>query len=390
MKYSTTDFLKAAAHTAEHFGFRTVDTLKKDPACRGCENQLDHSIAETDHSLDDHGALPIADTVAFCQEKLHALASPVLLYALRTQPEKNEATLTLNIFNVQKSIAEAILIQAGRSLLNELGTSDHLVRINSLGDTESSTRYTKELTTFLRKRIDHMSDEARELMKTHPYLALRQLLTEGHELAYKSPSPLEFLSDPSRKHFREIIEYLDISEAPYEIDPKMLAHHEFYSDALFSIEPQTNTTDTDSVSMRGGRFGEYLYRRTKKRIPAVSTVITLKHSKPVLRVPRFKAPLSSVYVVQLGVGPKMRSLMVIEELKRAGIPVEHDLASDSLSAQLREAERKGVRYTVIIGQKEYVEQTVILRDLQERSQEQVPVEQMIRKLKRQNAPLRTP
>ncbi len=77
--------------------------------------------------------------------------------------------------------------------------------------------------------------------------------------------------------------------------------------------------------------------------------------------------------------------MIIEQLKNAGIAVRHDLASDSLSTQLRDAEARGVRYTVIIGQKEFVDQTVILRDMKERNQENVPVDAMIKKLKKQLA-----
>ncbi len=385
MKHSTTDFLKAAAHTAEHFGFRTIESIKKSPGCPECTTSLPHSINTSDRALDDHGALSIPDAIDFCEKNLHAIKTPTLWYSLRTNTTTNEAELTLNIFNVPKSIAEVILIQASRSLLSELGKSDHLVKINSLGDAESSSRYTKELVTFLRKRLDSMSVTAREAMKTHPYLSLRQLLNENNELAYKCPSPLEYLSDPSRKHFREIVEYLDMSEAPYEIDSRMIGHFELYSDALFSIE--TSDNDSESIiSIRGGRIDEYIHRRTKQRIPAVGTVITLKNTKPVSRLPRFKTPNSSIYVVQLGMGPKMRSLMIIDELRRAGIKVEHDLASDSLSAQLQDAERRGARYTVIIGQKEYVDQTVILRDLIERSQEQVPINQMVKKLKR-HAPL---
>jgi histidyl-tRNA synthetase len=385
MKYSTIDFLKAASHTAEHFGFRTVDKLKKNPACRECAAPLSHSITPTPEHTDTHGGIRPSGVVSFCDEKLHAIKTPVLLYSIDTEPGSPETSLTLNVFNVQKSIAEALLIQASRSLLSELGHTDHLVRINSLGDTESSTRYARELTTFLRKRLDAMPEEARELMKEHPYLALMNLVESGHELAYKSPNPLEYLSDQSRKHFREIVEYLDMSEASYEIDPKMIGHHELYSDALFSIDPLESLEEVNTITTRGGRFDEYVYRKTKQRIPAAGATITLKNQKPAGRIPKPKTTIPSVYVVQLGFGPKMRSLMIIDELRRAGIPVEHDLASDSLSAQLRTAEAKGMRYTIIIGQKEYVEQCVILRNLQERSQEQIPVDLMIKKLKRQAA-----
>jgi histidyl-tRNA synthetase len=384
MKYSPTEFLKIATGTAEHFGFRTADIIKKDPLCKNCEVSLPYSHVATDKRLDYHDGLLTNCVTTFCQENLQALEAPVLMYSLEQIPDSDTTAVTFNIFNVQKSIAEAILIQAGRSLLQELGQEDSVVRINSLGDTESTTRYTRELTNFLKKRLDVMPPSSRELMKEHPFLALMDLLEHKDDLAYRSPNPLEFLSDQSRKHFREIVEYLDMTETPYEIDPKMIGHHEYYSDALFSIETLgdvANSTDP-VISVKGGRYDEFMYRKTRSRIPAAGAVVTYTNSKQPARMPKGKPANPEVYVIQLGFGPKVRSLMIIDELKRAGIPVRHNLASDSLSTQLRDAEARGVRYTVIIGQKEFVDQTVILRDMKERNQENVPLDSMVKKLKK--------
>ena len=386
MKYSPTDFLKMATNTAEHFGFRTADSFRKDPLCKNCEVPLSYTPNEEDNKNDSHNGLLTNSVSAFCQENLYALKAPVLLYSLDQGANADTTAVTFSIFNVQKSIAEAILIQAGRSLMQELGQEDHVVRINSLGDTESSTRYSRELTNFLRKRLDTMPPEARELMKEHPFFALKHLIDAEHELAFRSPNPLEYLSDQSRKHFREIVEYLDMTETPYEIDPKMIEHHEYYSDALFSIEPITKTDAlVPTISVRGGRYDEFVYRKTRNRIPAAGAVVTFSNSKQPGRMPKAKSVEPVVYVVQLGFGPKVRSLMIINQLKHAGIAVRHDLASDSLSAQLRDAEARGVRYTVIIGQKEFVDQTVILRDMKERNQENVSLDTMIKKLKKQLA-----
>jgi hypothetical protein len=129
MKYSTNDFLKAATHTAEHFGFRTVEKLRKDPVCKNCTVTLPHQITTVNRTLDMHGGISTASIAAFCEANLHALKAPVLLYSLESIPDTSDTALTLNIFNVQKSIAEAILIQACRSLLLELGHTDHIVRI---------------------------------------------------------------------------------------------------------------------------------------------------------------------------------------------------------------------------------------------------------------------
>lgn len=383
MSHSPTEFLRIANLTAEHFGFQTVDALRKTPECRNCEKPMPHTVTGTNKRLDAHGGLLSTGVATFCEANLHALEKPVLLYSIEQVPRTGESAIAFHIFNVNRSIAEAILIQATRALANELGYTDHTVRINSLGDNDSLTRYTRELSNYLKKRMETMPTQARELMKEHPLTALSYLIEQEHELSHRSPNPLEYLSDQSRKHFREIVEYLDMSGTPYEIDPKMLGHHECYSDALFSIEfANEDGTPEVPLSIKGGRYDEFVYRTTRTRTPAVGAIVTLKNSKAPARSPRVKVATPSVYVIHLGFGPKIKSLMLIDSLRQAGIPVMHDLANDSLSAQLRDAERRGVEYTIIIGQKEYVEGTYIFRDMHARNQEYVDQDTLVRRLKR--------
>jgi histidyl-tRNA synthetase len=299
-------------------------------------------------------------------------------------PRTGEPAVTFHIFNVERSIAEAILIQVSRALASDLGHTEHTVRINSLGDRDSVTRYTREITNYLKKRMDHMPPAARELMKEHPLSALAHLIEQEHDLGFRSPNSLEFLSDGSRKHFREIIEYLDMSETPYEIDSKMTGHHEYYSDAIFSIDIKEEDGTPSPLSIRGGRFNEFIQRNTRSKASAVGVVAVLKNTKSPARIPRHKSSTPSVYVIQLGFGAKIRTLMLIEELRQAGISVIHNLASDSLSTQLRDAENRGIRYALIMGQKEFVENTVILRDLKQSNQEFVDQGALVKKLKKQS------
>ena len=383
MSLTPTEFLRIANHTAEHFGFQTVDSLKKAPECKKCETPMPHTVNGTNKRTDAQNGLLSSGIATYCEANLHALDRPVLLYSIEQVPRTGEPAVTFHIFNVERSIAEAILIQATRALANELGHSNHTVRINSLGDTDSLTRYTRELTNYLKKRIETMPPQARELMKDHPLHALGNLIEQEHEISFRSPNPLEHLSDQSRKHFREIIEFLDMSETPYEIDPKMIAHHECYSDALFSIDFATSDDEEEvPITVDGGRFDEFVYRTTRTRTPAVGAVVTLKNTKAPARSPRVKMASPSVYVVHLGFGPKIKSLLLIDSLRQAGIRVMHDLANDSLSAQLRDAEKKKIDYAVIIGQKEYVEDTYIFRDLNARNQEFIDQTTLLKKLKR--------
>lgn len=382
MDLSPTSFLKQAITTAEHFGFRSVDELRKDPACQSCGRLAPQVSAQLRRTDDLHGLLT-SGLNTFCASRFNGFEKPVLFYTIEQVPRSGETAIAFHIYNVPESIAEAILIHVSRALSLDLGFSDSTVRLNSLGDKESSNRYVRELTNFMRKRIDDMPDSARELMKDHALTALAHLIDKGHDLSYRAPSPLEYLSDHSRRHFREIIEYLDMAELAYEIDPKLIGHHECYSDALFSIElPVAEDTSHSPLTIRGGRYSEFVQRTTKKSINAAGAVAVLRDRKAPSRVPRVKLYTPTVAVVQLGFGPKIKSLILVDQLRSIGVPVYQDLPNNSLSAQLRAAESAEVPYVILIGQKEFVEGTVILRDMEARSQEIVDIPTLLTKFRR--------
>ncbi len=389
MDISATEFLKHASNIAEYFGFTHVDNFKKHPACKGCKQRLRHTSSANDRKNDSIYGLLTSGILNFVDNKMHAIEAPTLFYSIEQVPRTGEVALSLQIFGVQKSIAEAVLIQTARALMEELNLKNNTVRINSLGDKDSSIRYARELTNFLKKRLDDMPPTARELMKEHVFLSLMHLIEKEHELAYKSPNPMEYLSDPSRKHFREIVEFLEMSNTPYEIDPKLIGHHQCYSDSIFVIDildEDDKLMQNAPLIIRGGRYSNFMQQHTRTETPATGTVIILKDKKTPQRLPKANIPdNTSVYVVQLGFGPKVKSLMLINELRKAGIAVQQNLASDSLGTQLRDAEDKGVRFAVIMGQKEYVDGTVILRDMIARNQEYISIDQLVAKLRRSSA-----
>lgn len=382
---SASNFMKAATGAAHYFGFSPLEKIKRTPACRNCAEKIEYGTSAADRKTDALHGMLTSGMCSYFDNKLNGIEGPVLFYSTEQVPRSGEAAITLQIFNVKKSIAEAILIQTIRSFLMDIGYTNHSVRVNSLGDTDSVTRYIRELTNYLKKRLNDMPASARELMKEHALVALMHLIEKEHEFGTKSPSPLEYLTDTSRKHFREIVEYLDMSDIPYEIDSKLLGHHECYSDTLFAFDIYDNEGDKrdNQLYIRGGRYDTFVSHMSKAETPAAGAVIVLRDKQSPSRIsyPRTKK-IPSVYVVQLGFGPKIRSLLLIDELRQAGIPVYQNIVSNSLSEQLRQAEAYDIRYAVILGQKEYIEGNVILRDLRIQNQENIPVASLTSHLKR--------
>ncbi len=380
---SPIDFLKLAHQTAYHFGFTHIQSLKSPE--RAKKMARIPKVGMQERRIDAFGGALVCGVTNYLEKALHA-SEPAFFFSTQEMPRTKEIALNLQIVGVKKSIAESILIQTIRSLIRDAGYPNTSIRINSLGDNDSTTRYLRELTSFFKKRLEDMPPHARELMKESVLTTLLYLIEHDHEIAAKSPSPLEYLSDASRRHFREIIEHLDMTETPYEIDTRLVGHNHCYSDAIFSLDvrdEENNPIPDAPFTIRGGRIDAFTKRILKVDVPATGAVIILNSKKAPARMPQPKiAACPSVFLVQLGFGPKIRSLMLVDTLRHAGIRAHQAFASDSLGEQLRQAETLGVPYSLILGQKEYVENSVIVRDMTSRSQEHVPFPDLVPHLRR--------
>ena len=134
----------------------------------------------------------------------------------------------------------------------------------------------------------------------------------------------------------------------------------------------------------GGRY-DYLSKAMgyKKEIPGVGFGLGIDRIiEASIKIPKpriYKKP--KVYFIQLGTEAKMKSLKVIEVLRQGKIPVRQSLSKDSLGSQLAIAEKSAIPHTLIFGQKEALENTIIVRDMSNRFQETVEIENLAKYLK---------
>jgi len=69
-------------------------------------------------------------------------------------------------------------------------------------------------------------------------------------------------------------------------------------------------------------------------------------------------------------------------LRKNKIPMTHSMSKDSLATQLGMAERAGIPYVIIMGQKEALEGTIIVRDMDTRSQDTIKIDKLSDYLKK--------
>jgi len=91
----------------------------------------------------------------------------------------------------------------------------------------------------------------------------------------------------------------------------------------------------------------------------------------------YQEPRPRVFLAQLGDMAKKKSLKLFSELEKNGILIAESFGRGSLKSQLRVANRLGVEVTIIIGQKEALDDTAIVKDMVSGTQETVTHERLV-------------
>jgi histidyl-tRNA synthetase len=224
------------------------------------------------------------------------------------------------------------------------------------------------------------------LPKTFPLRILDSKEEKTKEINDNAPDSVSFLCPSCKKHFKEVLEYLEEMNIQYTINKKLVRGLSYYTRTVFEIIEQKGAEDGTPLALAGGGRYDYLAKKIggKKDVPAVGMSIGVdrivasswykKLSPRILKKPK-------IYFIQLGSEAKLKSLNVIEILRKVHIPIAQSLSKDSLGSQLAIAERLAIPYALIFGVKEALDDSVIVRDMSNRSQNTVKLPKLLEYLK---------
>ncbi len=327
----------------------------------------------------------VALTQWYMRDNLQSLAQPIMvLYKkpLTGSAQKKKSTeemYGLEIMGSGRSTSEALSIKTAIAILSDLGYKNLYLDINSIGDKESIGKFERELTSYARKNIHLLPAKARTEFKKNHYSVLSSSERDVEEFRCGAPQTIAALSDIGRTHLTEVLEYLESFGIPYKINPTIFSNKLFGANTIFEIRQPTGKGD-DSVLLAYGYRYNYLAKKIggKKDIHCIGTTIIVKKSATASKkviIKNIKKPL--YYLVQIGPSAKLKALNVVELLRKNKIPVYHSLTKDKITGQLTGAEYMHATHVLIIGQKEAIENSIVVRDVNTREQETIPLSRLV-------------
>lgn len=335
---------------------------------------------------------------AYIENGWGSMPQPVMIYNYgpvfrHDKPQKGRFRQFMQ-FNVEmlgtdKAIADAMVIKTSVAMLEEIGLENVVVQINSIGDKESRKKFVKDLTNYYRKFANKMSAEDRQRLKDSPLRLLDSKDEYIKEINRDAPRPMNSLNPESKKHFKEVLEYLEGTGVNYNLNHHLVRGLDYYTHTVFEFEQTIIEEDGTEKKLSIGGGGRYDYlgkiMGSKKDVPAVGVALGIDR---ILLMPGTEHVQSKIqkkpkiFFVQIGLEAKLHSLSIVEMLRKARIPMAQSLSKDSLGVQLGMAERLEVPYVLIFGQKEAMDNVVIVRDMKSHSQETIAIDKVVDYIKK--------
>lgn len=394
---------RVSEKNARDYGFSRIDT----PVVEFC-NLFIRSIGEGTDVVDkemynfqtrggDRVALRPEFTAgiarAYVQHGMSSLPKPVKLFSTgpvyrydRPQEGRYREHFQINYdaLGEQDPILDAQVIQVASCIVQSLGIKSIQIQVNSIGCDVCRKEYEELLENYFESKRNKLCQDCKRRLETNPLRILDCKEDKCSQVTDNAPQSVDHLCEECRVHFKCLLEYLDELDLPYVINPQLVRGLDYYTKTVFEIWSADEKAKKNSLG-GGGRYDGLIKMIGGENTPAIGFALGI--DRLVLEMKRvqakfYKAPKPRVFLAQLGELAKKKSLKLFSELEKNGVLVAESFGKGGLKSQLRVADRLGVELTLILGQKEALDSTVIVKNMTSGVQETVRMDKLSEVIKK--------
>ncbi len=239
-------------------------------------------------------------------------------------------------------LADAELIVLLDEFLRGLGILQLELRLSSLGSPTTRAAYREELRDYLREHEGELSSEVRSRIDSNPLRAFDSDHEGTRAVVASAPTLLERLEGEDAEHFAAVRRLLDAAGVPYRLDPALVRGLDYYTRTVFEFT--CDSLGAQSGVGGGGRYDGLVEMLGGPPTPAIGWAAGVERILLAMaETPPWARP--EVFVV-CGDGDAAFDLTL--ELRRHRISAQFDLAGRAFKGQMKQADRSGARFAVIL------------------------------------------
>jgi histidyl-tRNA synthetase len=274
-------------------------------------------------------------------------------------------------------LADAECIALQQHLLEEWGLTGSRIQINSRGTKEDQKLIAENLRQLLEDRRGDLCEDCQRRMDENVLRVIDCKNPGCKAIAETLPEMRSFMTQESQDYLNTVIETLEMMGVDVEYDRSLVRGLDYYVHTVWEI---THGALGAQNAIAGG--GRYEIALGKKAIPGVGFAMGMERVITSLEACGITAeqfaPEGGVWLVSLGEKALAENMKLARELRGKGIRCGMELSSKSMKAQMRKANKTGARKVIIRGEDELTKGTLVIKDMEEGSQEEGDLEEILR------------
>lgn len=265
-----------------------------------------------------------------------------------------------------------------QNFVGSLGLKDVTLLLNSLGDNNCRPKYREALQNYFKDNLPNLCHDCNERFQKNPLRILDCKNESCQAIVQKSPVMLDYLCDDCKAHFDTIQKSLTELNIKFTLAPLLVRGLDYYTRTLFEF--QVSTLGAQNAIGGGGRYDNLIEELGGAPTPALgfgSGIERLALTLKAQNITPQQSTKSPVTLVAQGKNCIQRIILLSEELRQKGIPVELDHRFGSFKSQLKFADKLGSSHVLILGENELAKNVILLKTMSNGEQREIPLDQII-------------
>lgn len=345
-----------------------------------------YTVQHTDHeSLILRPNLLFGMIRSYVEHQMQELPKPVELFAfeqayLRRPGKSHEFDLySVAIVGEEDPVLDAQLIQLVQIILKDLKVAELFqVHLSLIGCEQCRPKYLNDLEQYYYGKDHSLCTECQKQFAAGDYLGLLRCQEEDCQILAKlAPKLKAYVCKECKQHYERLREFLQALDIAYEEHEQLSVP--YYNKIYFEFKAGEREV------VHGGRLDHLVEKLGGEPSPVSGLAMEIPALIEVMRGAGLKVPYKDnvhVFLAQLGPDAKKKSLPLLYKLREAGIKTVGAMGKGSMNQQIDLAHKLKVDYTLLLGQMEVMENTIILRDMKKGKQKTIPFDKALPELKK--------
>jgi histidyl-tRNA synthetase len=274
---------------------------------------------------------------------------------------------------------DAEVIALAMHLLGQFAVKGLHLKINSLGSQEDKANISAWLREEFTKHRTDLCEDCQSRYERNVFRVLdckKEPCRKASALVVKNLP----LSEESKNYFDKVQSALESIGIAFEVSPHLVRGLDYYTHTVFEITAE-GLGSQDAVGA-GGRYGGLAFE-----LGGTQNIAGIGFALGLERILLASAQASAVksgldaFVIAMKEEYQPLTFSLLQQLREAGLRADASFSGGSMKSQMGRANKANARFALIIGEQEFKDKTVSLKDMAAGEQETVPLSEFVDILK---------